>query len=129
MKSPVHAALASFVEARAALEETFGVAGAPSIVQEVLSGHQPREGRCRNGLEYFVHGIGYTVVLADGCPAHIDGSDHGDVFTAYDVRSFLSECIEEPPPVEIVNAELGELETAGALRRVDEMTYCMPDRY
>jgi hypothetical protein len=81
--------LVSFAQARAAIKATFGVGSAPEIVAAVLHGERSRNGVCNNGWEYYVHGVGYTVVLPSGGQVHLDGSEQGDFFTAYDVSFFL----------------------------------------
>lgn len=81
-------ALACFARARVAMRDSFGVNSAPEIVTVVLQGQRPRSGFCINGWEYFVHGVGYTVVLPSGGQVHFDGSAEGDFFTTYDVAFF-----------------------------------------
>ena len=91
VRDRVTAALASFAEAKAAIESPFDVMSAAEIVSAVLQGRMPREGRCVNGLEYFVHGVGYTIMIDSGGQVHFDGGDGGigDVFSAYDIQEFL----------------------------------------
>ena len=45
------------------MEAQVGWSGAPAIVRSVLKGMVPRQGKLRDGSEYFVHGTGYTVVI------------------------------------------------------------------
>ncbi|MGW0520429.1 DUF6896 domain-containing protein [Crossiella sp. NPDC003009] len=85
----VERALAEFCAARSAIMETFAASVAPEIVSKVIDGEMAREGKCRNGLAYRVHGIGYTVTSASGGEIHFDGSDYGDFFTEYDVSFFM----------------------------------------
>ncbi|MEV8636329.1 hypothetical protein AB0395_32215 [Streptosporangium sp. NPDC051023] len=114
----IEAALASFAEAKAAIEETFGVVGAPEIVNAVLAGSRPRQGRCTNGLEYFVHGIGYTVVFPDDAQVHIDGDESGDdVFSLYDMLFFLENSGKTSPSAREVQDLLDELVASDQLRR------------
>jgi uncharacterized protein DUF6896 len=88
----VEEALSSFVEAKAAMEGAFGTRGAAAVVRSVITRTQPRSGWLPDGREYFVHGIGYTVVLSDESPAHIDADESGqDIFSSYDMMYFLQE--------------------------------------
>ncbi len=84
-------ALASFAQAKRDIELTFSVGSAADIVSAVLKGRKAREGSTLSGLEYFVHGIGYTVVVPSGGQVHFDSGGHGegDVFSAYDIQLFL----------------------------------------
>jgi hypothetical protein len=115
------------MEARAAMEATFGVTGAPAIVSAVLKGVRPRTGRCLNGLEYFVHGIGYTVVFPSGGQAHIDGGPTGDIFSVYDLSFFLETLDDDPvPSSEALTVELDALVSAGELSQVAVGKFAVP---
>ncbi len=83
-------ALALFLQAKKDIELTFSVGSAAEIVSAVLKGRKAREGRTLSGREYFVHGIGYTVVMPSGGNVHFDSGDRGegDVFSVHDVRFF-----------------------------------------
>jgi hypothetical protein len=81
--------LESFSQAYAAILDTFRADSAPQIVSAVLKGEMPRNGSCINGWAYYVHGIGFTVVLPSGGQVHFDGSEQGDFFTVYDISFFL----------------------------------------
>jgi hypothetical protein len=99
-------AVSKFLHARDCLEETFGVRGASKVVADVLGGERERSGSCVGGLEYLVHGIGYTVVQPDGGQLHIDaGKDDRDVITVYDIQLFLETA---SPGVEVDVAEIEE---------------------
>lgn len=112
--------LASFVQAKQDIERTFGLASAADLVAAVLKGRKARVGRTLDGLEYFVHGIGYTVVVPSGGQAHFDSGDHGegDVFSAYDILLFMETSGHVPlPPVDGVKAVLNDLSSEGKLMR------------
>jgi hypothetical protein len=81
--------LESFTKASAAIRATFSADSAPQIVAAVLKGEMPRNGTCINGWDYYVHGVGFTVVLPSGGQVHFDGSAYGDFFTIHDVTFFL----------------------------------------
>jgi hypothetical protein len=85
----VERAIGGFSAASAAIKVTFNAESAPEIVSAVLKGRKPRNGVCDNGWEYYVHGVGFTVVLPSGGQAHFDGSKQGDFFTAHDIAFFL----------------------------------------
>ncbi|MDG4770308.1 hypothetical protein [Solwaraspora sp. WMMD792] len=112
--------LASFVQAKQEIERTFAVASAADIVSAVLRGRNAREGRTLSGLEYFVHGIGYTVVVQSGGQAHFDSGDtgQGDVFSAHDVLLFMETSGHmQLPAVSAVKSVLNDLSSEGALMR------------
>jgi hypothetical protein len=112
--------LASFVQAKQDIERTFAVASAADVVSAVLKGRKAREGRTLNGLEYFVHGIGYTVVVQSGGQVHFDSGDtgHGDVFSAHDVLLFMETSGDiQLPAVAAVKSALNDLSSEGALMR------------
>lgn len=119
VRQAVLAALNSFLQAKAAIERTFAAGSAPEIVAAVLQGRMPRQGRCDNGLEYFVHGVGYTVVTDSGGPVHIDGTEAGDVVSVYDLRAFFESAeIDHVPNVEDIRIACNELRSEGILHEV-----------
>lgn len=123
----VQTVLVAFKAAKEAIETTFGVAGAPAVVGLVLKGFKPREGVCLNGLEYSVHGIGYTVVFPDEGQAHIDGSVDGDLFSVHDVSFFLeSSGVDPVPDIEVLEVELEKLLRSGSLHKAGARKYLMP---
>jgi hypothetical protein len=125
----IEAALASFAEAKAAIEETFCVVGAPEIVSAVLAGSRPRQGLCAGGLEYFVHGIGYTVVFPDGGQIHIDGDASGDdVFSCYDMSFFLESSSKASLSAREIQDLLDELVGSDRLRRAGSKKFIVPSR-
>lgn len=118
---------AVFAEAKGAIEATFAAQSAPEIVRSVLRGDQPREGVCLNGLEYLVHGVGYTVVLPSEGHVHFDGSAEGDFFTQDDVALFLTtaELCDSPDPSEVAG-HLDALCIEGSLIKLRSGRYSLP---
>lgn len=119
-KGAVVDALALFLQAKKDIELTFSVESAAEIVSAVLKGRKAREGRTLNGLEYFVHGIGYTVVMPSGGNVHFDSGDRGegDVFSAHDIQLFLETSGHVPvPAIEEVKSTLSDLHSSGMLLR------------
>jgi hypothetical protein len=116
IREAVVGALAAFVLAKSAIELTFDATSATEIVSAVLKGQKAREGRCVNGLEYFVHGIGYTVVTPSGGQVHYDSGDagEGDVFSANDIRFFLETSQHMPvPAIDDIKRILNDLRSSG----------------
>ncbi len=109
------------------MESTFGVASASAVVRKVVTHDRPRCGHCDNGLKYFVHGIGYSVVFPSGATAHIDSGPHGDCFSVYDIAGFLN---DDRLGIEVSVAEVTtaceDLVVSGVLRRVDATTLAFP---
>lgn len=120
-------ALRCFVQASAAVKATFHADSASGIVAAVLQGERARNGVCDNGWEYFVHGVGYTVVVPSGGQVHFDGSVQGDFFTAYDM-SFFSETVDGADKVDVatVNVWCETMCERGSLRRVGKFKYSLP---
>jgi hypothetical protein len=119
-REAVAGALAVFAQAKQDIELTFSAGSAADIVSAVLKGRQDRQGRTLNGLEYFVHGIGYTVVVPAGGQVHVDSGDpgEGDVFSAYDIRLFLESSGHAPlPTIDDIRLVLNGLHSKGALMR------------
>lgn len=122
-KCAVSSAVAEFVNVRKLMADSFGVASAPALVSAVLSGKMERRGACVNGWQYLIHGVGYTVVTAGGGQVHIDGSDVGDVFTLYDIRSYLDSIGCTVPGLDVIRQECDRLASCQILERVDEIRY------
>ncbi|GAB3900338.1 DUF6896 domain-containing protein [Kibdelosporangium lantanae] len=117
LRDAVEIALLSFAAGKASIEETFGVRGANQVVRAVLTGSRPRRGRCLDGREYFIHGIGYTVVFFDDGQVHIDGDvDDNDVFSSYDVSFFLKTSGIETVSDREIRPLLDDLVDSGRLR-------------
>jgi hypothetical protein len=120
----IQASIASFAEAKEAIEAEFGLAGAPAIVQSVLKGAVPRQGKLRDGSEYFVHGIGYTVVSSGEGQVHIDGSDLGDLFSVHDLYFYMETSRIDPVPgIEELEAVLEGMAESGKLRKAGPKKY------
>jgi hypothetical protein len=125
----VQASIASFVSAKEAMEAEFGLVGAPAIVHSVLKGTVPRQGKLRGGSEYFVHGIGYTVVFSDEGQAHIDGSDLGDLFSVYDLSFYMETSGVGPVSgIEELEAVLDGMVESGELRKAGPKKYFIGSR-
>lgn len=125
----VQASIAAFAEAKAAMEVEFGLVGAPVIVRSVLKGAVPRHGKLRGGSEYFVHGIGYTVVYSGGGQAHIDGSQLGDLFSVYDLSFYMETSgIDPVPDIEELVAVLEGMTESGELRKAEPKKYFISGR-
>jgi hypothetical protein len=120
-------AIDAFAEARRQIGETFGTSTAAEVVTAVLRGGKARNGRCRDGSEYLVHGTGYSVVLPGGAQAHIDAhGDRSDRFTAWDIRMYLDDLIDGDVPLDAVAEVCASYVRSGVLRRVDEVTFEFP---
>src|SRR3984893_9296948 len=114
----VQASIASFVSAKEAMEAEFGLVGAPAIVQSVLKGAVPRQGKLRGGAEYFGDGNGYTVVFSDEGQAHVDGSNLGALFSVYDLSFYMETSGVDPvPSIEELEAVLDDMAESGELRK------------
>lgn len=113
-------ALASFVQAKRDIELTFAAGSTEEIVSAVLKGRKAREGRTLGRLDYFVHGVGYTVVVPSGGQVHFDAGElgQGDVFSAYDIKVFLETSGNaSQPDVESIKQVLMDLHSAEMLVR------------
>jgi hypothetical protein len=117
-----------FREARSRIEETFGRESAKDIVSAVVQGEKPREGITASGEEYFVHGVGYTVVLPNGGQVHMDSSrDGGEIFSVYDMQLFFTtSLVELPPSVDVITRSCEELCMEGLLVKVEGGDYLLP---
>jgi hypothetical protein len=98
LRKVVSEALVEFVRGRDSLRRAFGVADAAEIVEAVLRSGKPREGETPDGWAYFVHGIGYTVILPGGGEIHIDAGRTGDTVSVHDVLGYLESVGESPTP-------------------------------
>ncbi|MFC8850353.1 MULTISPECIES: DUF6896 domain-containing protein [unclassified Micromonospora] len=125
----VSSAIDGLLHARRLVAEAFGVSSASSLVRRVLDGEVPRQGHFLNGLEYFVHGVGYTVVYDSGAQAHLDAcdGDGGDCFTVYDVRGFLRDTCDQVPSLESIREVCNEWVARGQLSMSGEATYMVVD--
>lgn len=125
----VSGAIDGLLDARRLVADVFGVSSASSLVRRVLDGEVPRQGHFPNGLEYFVHGVGYTVVFDDGAQAHLDAcdGDGGDCFTVYDVRGFLQDKCEQVPSLESIREVCDEWVARGQLGVSGTATYMVLD--
>lgn len=127
----VSGAIDGLLDARRLVADVFGVSSASSLVRRVLDGEIHRQGHLPNGLEYFVHGVGYTVVFDNGAQAHLDAcdsdSDGGDCFTVYDVRGFLQDTSERVPSLESVREVCDEWVARGQLGMSGGATYLVLD--
>ncbi|NIL58212.1 DUF6896 domain-containing protein [Salinispora arenicola] len=125
----VSGAIDGLLDARRLVADVFGVSSASSLVRRVLDGEIHRQGHFPNGLEYFVHGVGYTVVFDNGAQAHLDAcdGDGGDCFTVYDARGFLQDTSERVPSLESVREVCDEWVARGQLGMSGEATYLVLD--
>ncbi|MDT7784493.1 MAG: hypothetical protein QOF58_2912 [Pseudonocardiales bacterium] len=115
----VRAAVEAFYQARAAMMKDFRARTASDVVSAVLTGSMPRQGNCANGWGYFVHGVGYTVVLPSEAQLHIDAGKDVDVISVFDLRFYLEgigcgalelAAIREQCEALVVEGLLGELD-------------------
>ncbi|MGY0234419.1 DUF6896 domain-containing protein [Longispora urticae] len=123
----VECALDSFRKAREHIFEAFGKPSASELVSAVLAGEIPRRGKLPNGLEYFVHGIGYTVVLGTGSHVHVDASEMGDSFSVYDIDFFFKSDDAEiiAPELLTITEICDRLVIGGTLGKVGERHYVL----
>ncbi|MGC4810921.1 DUF6896 domain-containing protein [Micromonospora sp. DT228] len=119
----------AFFEARRIISRCLGVASAAELVAAVLNGSVPRNGHCQDGVEYMVHGVGYTVTFSNDAQAHIDASGaQRDCFKLYDLRFYLDEITDDIPSLEALSTACDGYAQKGALRRVDKVTFEFVDR-
>jgi hypothetical protein len=123
----VSQALDAYQMARSQMEASFNLNSTRAIVSAVNRGDKPRQGRLSNGLEYSVHGIGYTVTLPSGGEIHIDSAPDGDSFSVYDIRQFIETSGEERVPdiFEITNVFKQKVRN-GELSAISERKYLLP---
>ncbi len=127
----VRAVLESYRWARQAMTISTGCPDARAVVRRVLDRDLPRQGTLDNGLEYDVHGIGYSVVMPSEAQVLIDAGDVADVFSAYDIEMYLDFAEDGLLPklsIEQVVAALTELSAEGAVvELVEERRFTLPD--
>ena len=125
----ISGAIDRLLGARRLVADAFGVTSASGLVRRVRDGEIPRHGRLPNGMEYLVHGIGYTVVYNDGRGAHLDACDGGagDCFKAYDVRQILQDICVQVPSLELIRQVCDDWVARGRLGTSGEATYMVVD--
>ncbi|TNM32242.1 DUF6896 domain-containing protein [Streptomyces sedi] len=126
----VDRALSAFREGRRAMARRGGVASVEGIVGAVLRGALPRAGRTGEGWEYQVHGIGYTVTLADGGDVHLDAAPGGGAcFRAFDVRQYLESASDAAAPAGLgrLGAELRRRAGRGELTALPGGGFLLPE--
>jgi hypothetical protein len=130
LEQVVTPALDGFRVGKRAMEQHFGVSSTSGIVEAVLQGGMPRQGQTGDGLEYFVHGVGYTVTLPDGGEVHIDAErSGGDCFKVYDVCQYLETSGRiETCDIEQVRAVLAQQVAGGELRTAGQGYYVLVPR-
>jgi len=130
MASPdeqISRALDAYRMARSQMEHDFNAESTSTIISQVNRGEKPREGTLSNGLEYFVHGIGYTVTLPSGGQVHIDSAPEGDSFSVYDLQLFIETSGEEPVPgISAIADTCNEKVRDGELSSISEWKYLLP---
>ncbi|MFG2055212.1 DUF6896 domain-containing protein [Micromonospora sp. NPDC048930] len=124
-ESAIRAAVHAFVDARRLVHDVFATASAAELVQRVIRGEIPREGSLGQGVAYAVHGVGFTVVGADGAQVHIDSCDQLDCFNVYDIRMYLSELVDELPSISTISEICDRCGAEGLIRKVDDVTYAI----
>jgi len=123
----VSSALDAFRMARSQMEDAFHADSTSAIISAVNRGEKPRRGKLPDGLEYFVHGIGYTVSLPSGGEIHIDSAPGGDSFSVYDIQQFVETSGEERDldTSAIANVCEGKARS-GELTALSEWKYLLP---
>lgn len=125
--SLIRYAINCFIAARSVMRETFGVTAASEVVAQVLQRRAERNGRCRNGYEYIVHGVGYTVVFPSGAQVHIDSCGEGrDCFKVYDLQFFLNDAVEGEVSLQSITEACNAYARSGRIRKIDEVTFELP---
>jgi hypothetical protein len=113
--------------ARSKMEGAFAASSASAIVSEVNRGERARQGKLPDGLEYFVHGIGYTVTLPAGGQVHIDSSPDGDSLSIYDIQHFMETSGEENVPgLTAITDVCDEKVRSGELSAISEWQFLLP---
>jgi hypothetical protein len=127
----VQTVIESFRVARAKMNAASGGADATAAVLAVRQGLIPREGVLDDGLEYFVHGVGYTVVMPSEAQAHIDAGSAGDMFTNHDIRTYLRTAEDGQLPVltiEEIRDATDKLSSDGKLvELIEGMEFALPE--
>jgi len=118
----VESAIVDFYRAKRLMEEELLVTAASQVVERANRGEVARHGRGQ-GFVYSIHGIGYTVVLPSGAPAHIDSLGDEDGFTSYDIRAYLDEVLETVPSIEEIRLACDLCAAQGLIVKVDAATY------
>jgi hypothetical protein len=127
MMTSVREVVHIFREARLRIEATFGRESAKDIVSAVVQGAKPRERFITGGEEYFVHGIGYTVVLPNGGQVHLDSSRNGDILSVYDIQQFFTtSLVEAAPGIDEITSSCDELCMEGLLVKAEGRKYLLP---
>jgi hypothetical protein len=115
----VRSAVEAFYQARAVMMEDFGAHRASEVVSAVLNGSKPRQGSCVNGWGYFVHGVGYTVVLPYEAQLHIDAGDNADVISVFDLRFYLEGVGCGAVELAVIREQCDALVSEGLLGEID----------
>lgn len=127
LRQAVRHAVSEFTAAKAAMHESFGIDNAGDIAAAARQGGMPAKGMCANDLEYFTHGIGYTVVHPNSAQVHIDAGSTGDVFTAHDLEFYLADAYPQLDyDVAAIKEECYQLLTQGLLEAASAGTYLVP---
>jgi hypothetical protein len=119
----VRSAVDAFYQARAVMADGFSVQSASAVVSAVLDGSKPRKGKCVNGWDYFVHGVGYTVVLPSEAQLHIDAGKSTDVISLYDIRFYLESLGCDVPELADLRGQCEALVREGVLGALDGTKY------
>jgi proline racemase len=123
----VSRALDAYQMARSEMEDAFNTNSTTAIVSAVNRGEKARQGALSNDLEYFVHGIGYTVTLPSGGQVHIDSAPGGDSFSVYDIQQFIETSGEgRAPDISVIANVCEEKVRNGELLAISEWKYLLP---
>jgi hypothetical protein len=123
----VSRALDVFRMARSQMEGAFNANSTRAIISAVHRGEKPRQGTLPDGLEYFVHGIGYTIALPSGGQIHIDSAPDGDSLSVYDIQQFIETSAEErAPDISAIATVCEEKVRKGELLAMSEWKYLLP---
>ena len=99
---------------------TFGARSAADVVSAVVEGRMPREGENVDGSKYYVHGVGYTVILRGEGEVHLDGGSGDDVFSVYDVLNYFESLnLSGMPTLGEIRAALDNMAAAGLVEVVN----------
>jgi hypothetical protein len=127
MMTSIRGVIHIFRESRSRIEATFGKESAKDIVLAVVQGEKAREGVIATGEEYFIHGVGYTVVLPNAGQVHVDSSRNGDILSVYDIQQFFTTSLmEEAPDIEKITIACEELCLEGLLAKAEGRKYLLP---